>query len=92
MSLWGKRDDVEVVAPGREQADLSEPEKLRSYLQAADFDVLVNPAAITNLEQCPNDPELTRRVNTESPRVMAEVCREKGAPAGALQHGLRFFR
>ena len=79
LSLWGKRDDVEVVAPGREQVNLSEPEKLRSYLRTADFDVLVNPAAITNLEECPNDPELTRRVNTESPRIMAEVCREKGA-------------
>lgn len=79
LSRWGEQKGIEVVTPGRGEADLSEPERLRSFLQAAQFDVLVNPAAITNLEQCPDDPGLTWRVNTESPRVMAEVCRQKGA-------------
>ena len=86
LSLWGKQEGVEVIAPGREQADLSDPEGLRAYLRAIDFDVLVNAAAITDLEQCPKDPELTRRVNAESPRVMAEVCREKGVRRTRLVH------
>jgi dTDP-4-dehydrorhamnose reductase len=79
LSLWGKRGDVRVIAPGRGELDLAAPERLRSYLQAAEFDVLVNPAAITNLEECPHHPELARLVNSVSPQVMAGVCREKGA-------------
>ena len=79
LSLWGKDPAFELITPTRQELDLSEPEKVRSFLRQAEFDLLVNPAAITNLEECPNNPELTRRVNTDSPQVMAKVCQEKGA-------------
>ena len=79
LSLWGRNPDYELITPARQELDLSEPEQARSFLRQMDFDVLINPAAITNLEACADDAQLTRRVNTDSPQVMAEVCREKGA-------------
>lgn len=79
LSLWGRDPDYELITPARQELDLSEPKQVRAFLRRTDFDVLINPAAITNLEVCPDHPELTTRVNTDSPRVMAEVCREKGA-------------
>jgi len=79
LSLWGQDHHIEVIAPGRGQLDLAQPASLCSALQAMQFDVLVNAAAITGLEQCLDEPKTATAVNTTSPRVMAEVCRKKGA-------------
>ena len=79
LSLWKKRDDIEVITLTRSEADLSEPEELRHAIRAEDFDVLINPAAISGLEECADNPYLAKLVNVDSPRVMAEVCSAKGA-------------
>jgi len=79
LSLWGKDPEISLVSPGRQELDLSEPEHVRSFLREAEFDLLVNPAAITGLEECLDHPELAQRVNVDAPRVMAEVCLEKSA-------------
>lgn len=82
LSLWGDKEqaagyDLQVVT--RQDCDLSRPDEVRRFLRSVDFDVLVNPAAMTGIEQCLDAPGLAQAVNAESPRVMAEVCREKGA-------------
>jgi dTDP-4-dehydrorhamnose reductase len=82
LSLWGDNGgtagyDLQVVT--RHDCDLSRPDEVGRFLRTVDFDVLINPAAMTGLEQCLDSPEVARAVNAESPRVMAEVCREKGA-------------
>lgn len=41
-------------------------------------DVLVNLAAITNVDGCEDTPELAYRVNADGPAVLADVCRERG--------------
>jgi dTDP-4-dehydrorhamnose reductase len=47
-------------------------------LEDLDFDVLLNPAGLTGLEQCEDDPALARRVNAAAPAALAAVCRERG--------------
>ena len=79
MSLWGKDPEIELISPARDELDLADPDAVRSFLRQADFDLLINSAAITGLEQCLDHPDLAHRVNADAPRVMAEVCAEKSA-------------
>lgn len=67
----------EVVPLPRGTLDLASPE-LRPVLDETDFDVLLNPAGLTGLEQCEDDPALARRVNADAPAEMAGFCRETG--------------
>jgi dTDP-4-dehydrorhamnose reductase len=68
-----------VLPFGRAELDLAQPETLRQTLEAADFDVLVNCAALTNVDYCEQHPEEAHRINGEAVRTMAEVCTRKGA-------------
>ena len=79
LSLWGSDPDIDLIAPSRQEMDLSEPGAVRTFLGDLDFDVLINTAAVTGLEQCLDDPELAQRVNVDAALEMAEVCREKSA-------------
>lgn len=82
LSLWGNSTDCpyEVVALTRDDVDLSKPDDLRRALErlSPEVDVIVNPAAVSGLEECLDHPELAQAVNVEAPRVMAEFCAEKG--------------
>lgn len=64
----------------RKEVDLSDTVALRDYLAASDFDLLVNPAAISTPEGCEQTPELAQKVNVEAPAVMAQVCAERDLP------------
>lgn len=57
--------------------DLADPE-LANRLRDLDFDVLLNPAAMTSLEGCEDEPELAARVNAVSPGMLAAMCRGTG--------------
>lgn len=83
LSLWGRDDSgYELFVLDRCDLDLSQPNGVRSRLDAlwrdGSFDVIVNPAAVSGLEQCLDDPDLAQAVNVDSPRVMAEFCKDKG--------------
>lgn len=76
-SAWRDRHDL--LLPGRAQLDLAEPERLATALAEFDFDTLVNTAGLTSPDACEDDPDLARRVNAESPGVLAQVCAGRGA-------------
>jgi dTDP-4-dehydrorhamnose reductase len=67
----------EVIELPRSQLDLASAD-CGGRLAAWDFDVLMNPAGLTGLEQCEEDPELARRVNAAAPAALAAFCRERG--------------
>lgn len=79
LSTWENDPRFDVITLTREQCDLAEPEKLRATLRPLEFDVLVNPAAISGLEECLDHPAKATAINVNSPGIMAEVCREKSA-------------
>jgi dTDP-4-dehydrorhamnose reductase len=68
-----------VHAFGRDRMDLRDSAAVRRILQDAQFDTLVNCAAVASPEACEADPDEARLVNTEAPGAMAEMCRRKGA-------------
>ncbi|MDP0489467.1 MAG: NAD(P)-dependent oxidoreductase [Verrucomicrobiota bacterium JB023] len=75
---WMERWTVSALT--RARVDLTAGDDLRSFLREEEFDCLINPAAVSTPEACEAEPELAERVNVIAPRIMAEVCAEKGVP------------
>jgi dTDP-4-dehydrorhamnose reductase len=69
----------DVIGFNHTQLDLSDHNKIRETLSPRDFDVLINAAAFTNVDLSEKEKDQAFRVNAEAPRVLAEVCRDKGA-------------
>lgn len=67
----------EVIELPRSAFDLGDP-GCAGTLEDLDFEILLNPAGLTNLEQCEDDPALARRLNTEAPGEIAATCRALG--------------
>lgn len=61
------------------QLDLGDFAKLRQTLGPAEFEVMINCAAQTNVDRCETHPEEAFALNAEAPRVLAEICLTKGA-------------
>lgn len=68
-----------VIAPTRTEADLTDPESLRAVIERVRPLVIVNAAALTNVDHAERDPALANAVNTIAPRVMAEAAGRVGA-------------
>jgi dTDP-4-dehydrorhamnose reductase len=73
------RDEFEVTGFDHTQLDLSNFNEMREKLREADFDVLINAAAFTNVDLCETRRDQAFLINAEAPRVLAEICREKNA-------------
>jgi dTDP-4-dehydrorhamnose reductase len=61
------------------QADLTRPGQVERVLDAVRPDVVVNCAALTELDACELDPQRAYRLNTQLPRDLAEQTARKGA-------------
>ena len=71
--------NCEVIAWKRADLDVLYPERVRQGVSAQDFSTLIYTAGITSVDYCEEHPAESRLTNTETPRVLAEVCAEKGA-------------
>lgn len=71
--------EAQVQRCGRAEADLADPAAIARLVRAARPDVVINCAAVTNVDLCETERELARAVNAESPRQMARACTETGA-------------
>src|SRR5437762_7399236 len=61
------------------QLNLSELDGLHATLGAINFDVLINAAAFTSVDLCETQRDQAFLINAEAPRVLANLCGEKGA-------------
>lgn len=61
-----------LVVCGRQQCDLSEPERIRSLIRALKPAVIVNATAYTAVDKAESEPELAMRINAMAPGVLAE--------------------
>ena len=71
--------EYDVAGFNHAQLDLGQPEQMRARLGPLEFDVLINTAAQTNVDRCETEREEAFALNAEAPRVLAEICRAKGA-------------
>ena len=69
----------DVVAHGREDADFSDPESLRSAIKQIEPDIIVNAAAYTAVDKAEKEEDLAMVINSIAPRVLAEEALKLGA-------------
>lgn len=69
----------EVVAAGREQLDLADPQGLRKRLHELQPAVIVNAAAYTAVDRAESETKLAEVVNAAAPAVLAEEAAACGA-------------
>lgn len=68
-----------ITAAARDSVNLANPEQLRSFVRAAQPDVILNAAAYTAVDRAESEPELAYAINAGAPRVLAEEARAGGA-------------
>jgi dTDP-4-dehydrorhamnose reductase len=71
--------DFEVTSFERSQLDLSQLDRVQSALAGTNFELLINCAALTNVDYCESHREEAFLVNAKAPRLLAEIANGKSA-------------
>jgi dTDP-4-dehydrorhamnose reductase len=71
--------NFEVTSFKHDQLDLSRLDGIQSVLAQAGFELLINCAALTNVDYCESHREEAFMVNAEAPGLLAKVANEKSA-------------
>ncbi|WP_055048473.1 dTDP-4-dehydrorhamnose reductase [Devosia sp. A16] len=69
----------EIVAFGRDGADLSQPGKLRALVESVEPHIIVNAGAYTAVDKAENEADLARVVNADAPAALAAAAVACGA-------------
>ena len=69
----------EVSAWGRQQADLGEPDRVAGIVREAKPDILINCAAMTNVDECEKERAKSELVNATAPGLIAKAASGVGA-------------
>ncbi len=72
-------ENYSVIGFNHAQLDLGDKARLSDAIGTIDFDVIINCAALTNVDYCETHREEAFQINAEAPQVLAEICRRKGA-------------
>ena len=73
------REKFEVAAFNHAQLDLATPNQIQEKLSPLEFDLLINCAALTNVDLCESQRSQAFAINAEAPKVLAEICSDKKA-------------
>lgn len=71
--------DMHVITITRNEVDLSNPTQLQSYVENLSFDYLFHTSAMANTQACEQQPDEAYRINVESTKILANICKEKNA-------------
>jgi len=70
----------DVIAPTRQEVDLSQPEAVRVFLKIIAPDLIVNAAAWTAVDAAEDEPDAARALNATLPEVLAEYATGRDIP------------
>ncbi|PYL17329.1 MAG: dTDP-4-dehydrorhamnose reductase, partial [Verrucomicrobia bacterium] len=73
------RGKFDVVAFNHADLDLARPEQIREKLLPLEFDLVINCAAMTNVDLCESKRAEAFAINAEAPKVLAEISSGKKA-------------
>ncbi|HYP29922.1 MAG TPA: dTDP-4-dehydrorhamnose reductase [Blastocatellia bacterium] len=68
-----------VVARTHAELDITSEEDVRSNVERARPDIVINCAATADVDRCEREPAWAFAVNEAGPRLLARACRETGA-------------
>jgi dTDP-4-dehydrorhamnose reductase len=69
----------EVLAPGRAELDLTDPESIRTVMREIQPRWVVNAGAHTAVDKAESEPELAYAINATAPEVFASEAKDIGA-------------
>ena len=69
----------QVMAVGRDEMDLSDPDSIRRIVREFAPDLIVNAAAYTAVDQAESEPDLAQAINGVAPGILAEEAKRLGA-------------
>jgi dTDP-4-dehydrorhamnose reductase len=69
----------QVIAAGRDELDLADPDSIRRMVRKTAPDLIVNAAAYTAVDQAESEPELALAVNGVAAGIFAEEAKRLGA-------------
>ena len=70
----------QIVALTRKDCDLSKPGEIKSIIDQHLPDLIINPAAYTNVDQAETDKQQAYSINCDAPKVMAQKAYECDIP------------
>jgi dTDP-4-dehydrorhamnose reductase len=73
------RDKFDVVGLSHAQIDLGDFDELEEMLPRMEFDLMINCAALTNVDLCEEQSDKAFRVNAGGPELLAQICADKNA-------------
>lgn len=73
------KDKFRWIRMTRKDADLSDPESVKRYLETVHFDICYHTAANATTAVCEDQPELAHKINVESTRVIIDACKKNHA-------------
>jgi dTDP-4-dehydrorhamnose reductase len=70
----------EVVATGRYELDLANPNAIKAFIDKNKPDMIINPAAYTQVDKAESEKLLAHQINAIAPKVLAEKASELNIP------------
>ena len=74
------QEQADVIALGRDQADLGTPDMLRAAIEATDADVIINAAAYTAVDKAETDTDQAEQVNHLAVGTLARAAAKRDIP------------
>lgn len=68
-----------VTSHGHDECDLGNPDSIRSAIQNASPEVILNAAAYTAVDRAESEPDLAMRINGDAPGLLAEEAKKHNA-------------
>lgn len=73
------QDKFNWILMTRKDADLSDPESVRKFLETQTFDICYHTAANATTALCEENPQLAHKINVESTQMIIEACKRNHA-------------
>ena len=70
----------EVIATNRDMLDLTNPQAIRAFIDKTQPDIIINPAAYTEVDKAQSEKLLAHQINAVAPQVLAEKASELNIP------------
>jgi dTDP-4-dehydrorhamnose reductase len=70
----------EVIATNRHELDLANPDEIKIFIDKTKPDIIINPAAYTQVDKAESEKLLAHQINAVAPQVLAEKASELHIP------------
>jgi dTDP-4-dehydrorhamnose reductase len=71
---------AEVIATDRYELDLANPDAIKAFIDKIQPDLIINPAAYTQVDKAESEKLLAHQINAIAPQVLAEKASELNIP------------